>query len=155
MLALPAEPHLVLKSKDMPLLRLVMKASVFILLVRLLGAAPLRLCVTVRLRVIRSACSRPCSRHMTGSCQHCCTGRRPNRLPCLSNCALALGPAPGSRQPSVPLLSMVLHTPACFSGCVLEGDQTTGLQEAGDWQQLVPVHSKVLGRWSGLLLQGG
>ena len=64
------KPHLVLKSKDMPLLRRVMKASVFILLVRLLGAAPLRLCVTVRLRVMRSACSRPCSRQVVDSSQH-------------------------------------------------------------------------------------
>ncbi len=74
-------PHLVLKSKDMPLLRRVMKASVFILLVMLLGAAPLRLCVTVRLRVIRSACSRPCSRQVVGSSQHCCTERRSTGCP--------------------------------------------------------------------------
>ena len=62
-----------LKSKHMPLLRRVMKASVFILLVRLLRAAPLRLCVTVRLSVIRSACSRPCNRQVVGSSQHCWT----------------------------------------------------------------------------------
>ena len=88
MQALPTEPHLVLKSKDMPLLRRVMKASVFILLVRLLGAAPLRLCVTVRLRVIRSACSRPCSRQVVASSQHFQHKKEVNRLPCPSGCAV-------------------------------------------------------------------
>ena len=123
------EPHLVLKSKHMPLLRRVMKASVFILLVRLLGAAPLRLCVTVRLSVIRSACSRPCSRQVVDRSQRCCT-KEINRGAALPQCLCSLGrsglhaasPAAGRSLAALSAADQKSSEQLCLGGCALEGD---------------------------------